>query len=118
MLEAAWCLTNMAAAEHEVAEAVLTAGPLFVALLGGGWGPLLAWQCAWAIGVLLPDSLCMMCLLQTVLQLSCGVSPESLAACTSHMVGMHSSTCTSQDCHGDPGWTSSRLPLGGAVPAA
>ncbi|KAK9813842.1 hypothetical protein WJX73_001434 [Symbiochloris irregularis] len=55
ILEAAWCLTNMAAAEHEVAQAVMGAAPLFIALLGGGWGAPIAGLCAWALGNLAGD---------------------------------------------------------------
>ena len=50
MLEAAWCLTNLAAANHDVAEAALSAAPMLIPLLGGGWGSLIAWQSAWALG--------------------------------------------------------------------
>lgn len=51
ILEAAWCLTNMAAAEHEVARAIMGAAPLLIALLGGGWGARIAGQSAWALGM-------------------------------------------------------------------
>ena len=50
VLEAAWCLTNLAGAEQEVAREVLSAGPLLIPLLGGGWGPIIACQSAWALG--------------------------------------------------------------------
>ena len=51
-MEAAWALTNMAAAEHKTAEAVLQSGPLLIAHLSGGFGIYAAEQCAWALGTL------------------------------------------------------------------
>ncbi|XP_024315253.1 importin subunit alpha-2 isoform X3 [Brachypodium distachyon] len=58
LLEAAWCLTNIAAGEPEETKSLLPALPLLVAHLGGSVSPLLrkksstlvAEQCAWAIG--------------------------------------------------------------------
>lgn len=53
-LEAAWVLTNIAAAHHDAAAAVMAAAPAFIAHLSGQPGCQLARQCAWAIGRQLP----------------------------------------------------------------
>ena len=49
-LEAAWALTNLAAADHGVAGAVLPAAPALILHLSGGSGVLIAQQAAWALG--------------------------------------------------------------------
>lgn len=49
-LEAAWALTNLAAADHEVAGAVLPAAPALILHLAGGSGVPVAQQAAWALG--------------------------------------------------------------------
>jgi hypothetical protein len=49
-LEAAWALTNLAAADHEVAQSVLPAAPALILHLGGGSGMPVAQQAAWALG--------------------------------------------------------------------
>lgn len=50
VFEAAWALANLAAGEHEAVRAVVPAAPVLVALLGGGSGPAVAEQAAWAVG--------------------------------------------------------------------
>ncbi|CAM0879611.1 unnamed protein product [Alopecurus aequalis] len=57
LLEAAWCLTNIAAGQPEETRALLPALPLLIAHLGGSFplfmeksSTLVAEQCAWAIG--------------------------------------------------------------------
>ncbi len=49
-LEAAWALTNLAAADHEVACAVLPAAPALILHLAGGSGIAVAQQAAWTLG--------------------------------------------------------------------
>lgn len=49
-LEAAWALTNLAAADHDVARAVLPAAPALMLHLVGGSGVPVAQQAAWALG--------------------------------------------------------------------
>lgn len=49
-LEAAWALTNLAAADHEVAGAVLPAAPALILHLAGGSGIAVAQQAAWTLG--------------------------------------------------------------------
>uniref|UniRef100_A0A2N9IAJ0 Importin subunit alpha n=1 Tax=Fagus sylvatica TaxID=28930 RepID=A0A2N9IAJ0_FAGSY len=50
LLEAAWCLTNIAAGKPEETEALLPALPLLIAHLGEKSSLSVAEQCAWAIG--------------------------------------------------------------------
>uniref|UniRef100_A0A0D9Y3I0 Importin subunit alpha n=1 Tax=Oryza glumipatula TaxID=40148 RepID=A0A0D9Y3I0_9ORYZ len=50
LLEAAWCLTNIAAGEPEETKSLLPALPLLIAHLGEKSSTLVAEQCAWAIG--------------------------------------------------------------------
>ncbi|CAD6239709.1 unnamed protein product [Miscanthus lutarioriparius] len=50
LLEAAWCLTNIAAGEPEETKSLLPALPLLIAHLGEKSTTLVAEQCAWAIG--------------------------------------------------------------------
>ncbi|CAM0879609.1 unnamed protein product [Alopecurus aequalis] len=50
LLEAAWCLTNIAAGQPEETRALLPALPLLIAHLGEKSSTLVAEQCAWAIG--------------------------------------------------------------------
>ncbi|XP_050382105.1 importin subunit alpha-9 [Argentina anserina] len=50
LLEAAWCLTNIAAGKPEETKALLPALPLLIAHLGEKSSPPVAEQCAWAIG--------------------------------------------------------------------
>ncbi|KAL5227877.1 hypothetical protein ABZP36_016142 [Zizania latifolia] len=50
LLEAAWCLTNIAAGEPEETKSLLPALPLLIAHLGEKSSILVAEQCAWAIG--------------------------------------------------------------------
>ncbi|XP_031486501.1 importin subunit alpha-9 [Nymphaea colorata] len=50
LLEAAWCLTNIAAGEPEQTQALLPALPLLIAHLGEKSSIHVAEQCAWAIG--------------------------------------------------------------------
>lgn len=50
IFEAAWALTNLAVGQAEVVEAVVPAAPVLIAYLGGGSGPAVAEQCAWALG--------------------------------------------------------------------
>lgn len=50
LLEAAWCLTNIAAGQPEETKALLPALPLLIAHLGEKSSTLVAEQCAWAIG--------------------------------------------------------------------
>jgi hypothetical protein len=49
-LEAAWALTNLAAADHDIAQTVLPAAPALILHLGGGSGMPVAQQAAWALG--------------------------------------------------------------------
>ncbi|TKY52898.1 Importin subunit alpha-9 [Spatholobus suberectus] len=50
LLEAAWCLTNIAAGNPEETKALLPALPLLIAHLGEKSYPPVAEQCAWALG--------------------------------------------------------------------
>lgn len=50
LLEAAWCLTNIAAGEPEETNALLPALPLLIAHLGENSSMPVAEQCAWALG--------------------------------------------------------------------
>ncbi|KAL4605351.1 hypothetical protein ACB092_09G022300 [Castanea dentata] len=50
LLEAAWCLTNIAAGKPEETEALLPALPLLIAHLGEKSSLSVAEQCAWALG--------------------------------------------------------------------
>lgn len=50
LLEAAWCLTNIAAGKPEETKALLPALPLLIAHLGEKSSPPVAEQCAWALG--------------------------------------------------------------------
>lgn len=50
LLEAAWCLTNIAAGEPEQTRSILPALPLLVAHLGEKSSVPVAEQCAWALG--------------------------------------------------------------------
>ncbi|PWZ08265.1 Importin subunit alpha-2 [Zea mays] len=50
LLEAAWCLTNIAAGKPEETKSLLPALPLLIAHLGENSSTLVAEQCAWAIG--------------------------------------------------------------------
>ncbi|KAL6141995.1 hypothetical protein ACLB2K_060279 [Fragaria x ananassa] len=50
LLEAAWCLTNIAAGKPEETKALLPALPLLIAHLGEKSSAPVAEQCAWAIG--------------------------------------------------------------------
>lgn len=50
LLEAAWCLTNIAAGKPEETEALLPALPLLILHLGEKSSLLVAEQCAWALG--------------------------------------------------------------------
>ncbi|KAF9590979.1 hypothetical protein IFM89_000524 [Coptis chinensis] len=50
LLEAAWCLTNIAAGEPEQTKALLPAVPLLIAHLGEKSSMPVAEQCAWALG--------------------------------------------------------------------
>lgn len=52
-LEAAWALTNLAAADHDVAQTVIPAAPALILHLGGGSGMPVAQQAAWALGMLI-----------------------------------------------------------------
>lgn len=55
ILEAAWALTNIAAADHAAAAAALPTAPILIAHLSGPTGGQLARQCAWTIGNLAGD---------------------------------------------------------------
>ncbi|XAR69046.1 hypothetical protein NMG60_11000498 [Bertholletia excelsa] len=50
LLEAAWCLTNIAAGEPEETKALLPAIPLLIAHIGENSSLPVAEQCAWALG--------------------------------------------------------------------
>ncbi|XP_062184332.1 importin subunit alpha-2-like [Phragmites australis] len=50
LLEAAWCLTNIAAGEPEETKSLLPALPLLIAHLGEKSSTLVTEQCAWAVG--------------------------------------------------------------------
>ncbi|KAH9735357.1 Importin subunit alpha-9 [Citrus sinensis] len=50
LLEAAWCLTNIAAGKQEETKALLPALPLLIAHLGEKSSSPVAEQCAWALG--------------------------------------------------------------------
>lgn len=50
LLEAAWCLTNIAAGEPEETKSLLPALPLLIAHLGEKSSTHVAEQCAWAVG--------------------------------------------------------------------
>ncbi|GAV68869.1 Arm domain-containing protein, partial [Cephalotus follicularis] len=50
LLEAAWCLTNIAAGKPEETKALLPALPLLIAHLGENSSSPVAEQCAWALG--------------------------------------------------------------------
>lgn len=54
-LEATWVLTNIAAAHHDAAAAVMPAAPALIAHLSGQAGCQLARECAWTIGNLAGD---------------------------------------------------------------
>ncbi|KAK9808864.1 hypothetical protein WJX72_005408 [[Myrmecia] bisecta] len=56
VLEAAWSLTNLAAGDHAVVEAVAPAAPIMIAHLGAGAGLGVAEQCAWALGNIAGES--------------------------------------------------------------
>ena len=49
-LEASWAVTNLAALEHDVVEAVAPTAPLLVAHLNRASGYAVSEQCAWALG--------------------------------------------------------------------
>lgn len=51
-LEASWAVTNLAALEHDVVEAVAPTAPLLVAHLSRASGFAVSEQCAWALGEL------------------------------------------------------------------
>ncbi len=50
MLQIAWAVTNLAAAEHEIVKAVLVSAPALIAHLSGWLSSPVAEQCAWALG--------------------------------------------------------------------
>ncbi|GMH10091.1 hypothetical protein Nepgr_011932 [Nepenthes gracilis] len=50
LLEAAWCLTNIAAGKPEETKTLLPALPLLIAHIGEKSSPPVAEQCAWALG--------------------------------------------------------------------
>lgn len=50
VLQIAWAVTNLAAAEHEIVKAVLVSAPALIAHLSGWLGSPVAEQCAWALG--------------------------------------------------------------------
>lgn len=51
VLEAAWTITNLAAGEYEVVEAVVVTAPALIAHLSGWLGLPVAERCAWALGM-------------------------------------------------------------------